>query len=120
NRDRLDPHVVQTRDRAGGIIGVQGGKYLVTGQRRFYRNIGGLVVANFTHHHDVGVLPQDRAQSRGKIQPDVVAHRNLIDSAELVLDRVLHRHDVVLRVVQLLENGVERGRFTGSGRARDQ
>src|SRR6266576_2220329 len=88
NQERLDPHVVQTRDRAGGVIGMQSGKHLVTGQRRFHRDIGGLVVANFTHHYDVGVLPQDRAQGRGKVQPDVVAHRNLIDSVELVLDRV--------------------------------
>src|SRR2546430_13623925 len=91
---------------------MQSGKYLVTGQRRFYRNVGGLVVANFTHHHDVGVLPQDRAQGRGKIQPDLVTYRDLVNPVELVLDRVLHRHDVVLRVVQFLEDGIERGGFT--------
>src|SRR6266496_81914 len=56
NQERLDPHVVQTRNRAGGVVGMQSRKHLVTGQRRFHRNIGGLVVANFTHHHDVGVL----------------------------------------------------------------
>src|SRR6478672_5821898 len=120
NQERLDPHVIQTRNRAGSVVGMQSRKYLVTGQRRFHRNIGGLVVANFTHHHDVRVLPQNRTQGRRKIQSDVVAHRNLIDSVELVLDRVFHRHDVVLRVVQLLENGVERGRFTRTGWAGDQ
>src|SRR5437764_4860099 len=120
NQERLDPHVVQTRDRAGGVISMQSRKHLVTGQRRFHRDVGGLVVANFTHHHDVGVLPQDRAQGRGKIQTDIIAHRDLIDSAELILDRVLHRHDVVLRIVQLLQNGVESGRFTRTGRAGDQ
>ena len=72
-------------------------KHLVTGQRRFHRDVGGFVVTNFTHHHDVRVLAQDGAQGRSEIEPDVVAHRNLIDAGELVLDRVLDRHDVVLR-----------------------
>ena len=71
----------------------------MTGKRRLHRNVGGLVVTNLTHHHDVGVLTQDRAQGRCKIEPDVVAHRDLIDPAELVLDRVFYRYDVVLRIV---------------------
>src|SRR4029077_13835260 len=61
NQERLDPHVVQTRDRAGGVIGLQRGKYPGTGPRGLARNTEGLVVANFPPHYDVGVLPQDRA-----------------------------------------------------------
>ena len=89
---------------------------LMTGQRRFHGNVGCLVVTNLTHHHDVRILPEDGAQRRSEIESDVVAHRNLIDARQLVLDRVLDRYDVVLRVVQLLQHRVERCRLAGTGR----
>ncbi len=72
-------------------------KHLVTGQRRFYRDVGGLVVTNFTDHHDVGVLAENRAKRGGKIEPDIGPGRDLVHAHELVLDRVLDRHDVVVR-----------------------
>src|SRR5207237_8471093 len=52
NQEWLDPHVVQTRDRAGGIVGVQSGKHLVTGQCRFHRTVGSLVVTYLAPHYD--------------------------------------------------------------------
>ena len=120
NQERLDPHVVQTGDRAGGVVRVQRAQHLVTGQRRFDGDVGRFVVTNFTDHHDVRVLTEDGAERGSEIEPDFVAHRDLVDAGQLVLDRVLDRHDVVLRVVQLLEHGVERGRLAGTGRAGDE
>src|SRR5207237_8388683 len=72
------------------------------------------------HRRDVGVQSQVRAQGRGELQPDLVTYRDLVNPVELVLDRVLHRHDVVLRVVQFLEDGIERGGFTRTSRAGNQ
>ena len=95
---------------------MQGAQDLVAGERRFHGDIGRFVVSNFTHHHDVRVLAQDRTQGRGKIESDLAAHRNLIDAGQLVLDRVLDRHDVVLRVIQLLQHRVKRRRFARAGR----
>src|SRR5207253_2811202 len=100
----LDAHVVQTGDGAGGVIRVQGAQDLVAGESSFDGNIGGLVVSNFTHHHDVRVLTQNRTQGGSEIETDIVAHGHLIDAGQFVLDRVLDRDDIVLRAVQLVQN----------------
>ena len=55
-------------------------KHLVTGERRFDRDVGGFVVTNFTDHDDVRVLTQDGAQRGGEIEADVAAHRDLVDA----------------------------------------
>src|SRR5438477_781220 len=120
NQKRLDPHVVQAGNRTGSIVRVERAQHLVTSQRRFYRDVGGFVVTNFTDHHDVGVLTQDRSQRGSEIETDVTAYRDLIDARELVLNRIFDRHDVVFGAVQLVQHRIERRRFTGTGRAGDK
>ena len=72
NQERLDAHVDQTRDRARGIVGVQGAEHQVTGQGGLNGNLRGLQVAHFTHHDDVRVLAQEGAQRLAEGQPDAL------------------------------------------------
>src|SRR5205085_1036335 len=111
NEERLDAHVVETRDCAGGVVCVQSREDLVAGKRGFYGDIGSLVVANFTDHHDVRILTKNGAEGVGEAQTDVGFDGDLIDAGELVLDRVFDGHDVVFRTVELREHRIERGRF---------
>ncbi len=99
NKKWFDAHIVEAADGAGGVVRVQRAQNLVTGEGGLDRDIGGFVVANFTHHHDVRVLAQDRTQGRGKIESDIAARCNLINAHELVFDRVFDRDDVVFGTV---------------------
>ena len=118
-QERLDAHLGQARDRAGGVVGVQRAQHEVAGQRGFDGDLGGLVVANLTDHHDVGVAPQDRAQAGGERQARLDVDLHLVDALQAVLDRVLDGDDVLARLVELVERAVEARRLTRTGRAGD-
>ena len=62
DQKRLDPHIVETRDRARSVVRVKRAQDLVTGQSGFHGNIGRFVVTNFAHHHDIRILPKNRAK----------------------------------------------------------
>ena len=70
NQERFDAHVQQTRQDAGGAVGVQRTEDQVAGQGGLDRQLGGFFVADLADHHDIGVLAQDTAQAGGKGQPD--------------------------------------------------
>ncbi len=74
-------------------------KHEVTGQRRVDRDVGGLLVANLADHDHVGILPQEGAQRAGEGQPDLRLDVDLVDAADLVLDRIFRREDVEVRLV---------------------
>jgi hypothetical protein len=77
-----------------------------------------LRIAHFSHHHDVRVLAEEGAHDAREAH--LIGDLDLRDVVlKLVFDRVLDRHDVALRAVQLVDGCVERGRFAGAGRARD-
>src|SRR6185437_5367680 len=71
-------------------------------------------------HDDVGVLAQNRAQTRRERQADVGIDLYLVDAGHFVFDRVFQRHDVDGVVLDLLDQGVEAGRFARAGRAGSQ
>ena len=60
-------------DGAGGVVRVQRGEHLVTGERGLHGDVRGFVVTNFTDHHDVRVLTENGAQgvgeARGRFPP---------------------------------------------------
>ena len=58
----------------------------MAGERRLDGDLGGLEVADLADHDDVGVLPQERAQRRGEVQPDVLVHLHLVDAGQVELD----------------------------------
>ena len=65
----------------------------MTGERGLDGDVGRLLVANFAHEDDVGVLPEEGAQSRGKGEANLPVHLHLVDAGERVLDRVLRGAD---------------------------
>ena len=66
----------------------------MAGERGLDGDAAGLQVADLADHDDVRVLPQERLQRRGEGQPDLGPHLHLVDAHQVVLDRVLRRHDV--------------------------
>ncbi len=70
NQERLDAHVDQARDRAGGVVRVQGGEDKVPGERGLDGDLRRLQIARFTDHDAVGVLAQEGAQDAGESQAD--------------------------------------------------
>ena len=85
----LQPHVAQPGDAGGGRVGVQRGQHQMPGQRRLHGDLRGLQVADFADHDHVRILAQDRAQQAGEGQADLRLDLDLVDAAQLVLDRVL-------------------------------
>jgi hypothetical protein len=79
----------------------------VTGQRRLHRDLGGFEVADFAHHHHVRILAQDGAQAAGEGHVHLGVDLGLADAVDVVLDRVLDRHDVARVVVDLGERRIE-------------
>src|SRR5712692_345549 len=82
----------------------------MAGLRGFHGNFGGLEVADFAYHDDVGILPQDRAQGAGKGKPGTRVDMHLIDPRQRVFDRILDSHDIYCRLTQHIETRVERDR----------
>ena len=96
DQERLDAHVEQPRDGAGGVVGVQRAEDQVAGQRGLDGDLGRLQVADFADQDDVGVVPQDGPQARGEGQADLAVDLDLVDAVQVVLDRVLDRQDLDL------------------------
>ena len=61
---------------------------------------GGLLVADLADQEHVGVAAQDRAQAAGEGEAALGRDLDLVDAPDLVLDRVLDRHQHASRVVQ--------------------
>jgi hypothetical protein len=92
----------------------------MAGKRRLHRDLGGLEVADLADHHDVGVLAQDRAQHVREGEPDLALHLDLVDTLELVFDRILDREQLLLGPVEAEQPGVERRGLAAAGRAGHQ
>ncbi len=116
----LQPHVAQPGDGGGGRVGVHRGQHQMPGQRRLHRDLRGLQVADLADHDDVRVLPQDRAQQGGEVQPDLRLDLDLVDARELVLDRVLDRDDLARDRVERQQPGIQRRGLAAAGRPGDQ
>jgi hypothetical protein len=94
---------------------VKRGKNQVTGQRCANCNLRCLEVTNFSYHDDVRIGPQNRAESIGKGETDFRFHRDLHHTREFVFHRIFDGDDAAVRLIELGEEGVERGRFAAAG-----
>src|SRR3989344_4021683 len=74
DEERVDAHVDESWDRAGGGVGVDRREDEVAGQRRLHREHGGLLIADLADHDNVRVLAQDGAQARGEGVADLGTH----------------------------------------------
>ena len=99
---------------------MQRGKYQVPCKRCLDGNFCGFGIADFTDHHHIRVLTQNRAQATGKGHADAGVNLCLTDPFNHVFDGVFNRENVTRMVVQLLQSGVQRGAFAGTRRPRHQ
>src|SRR5205085_10984014 len=61
-------------------------------------------------------LTQNGAQRNWKRHSDIVVHLHLIDPGHLIFDRFFHRDDLAVRLVDVIEAGVEGTGFSRPGR----
>ena len=117
-------HLDDAVDGVGGGAGVEGAEDQVARLGGGNGRLDGVPVAHLADEDHVGVLTQAGPQALGKAG-GVLPHLPLVDGALVrlvdILHRVLQRDDVgVLGVVDLVDQGRQRGGFTGAGLARDQ
>ena len=120
HEEGLDAHVDEPVQGRRRVVGVHGGEDEVAGEGGFDRNGRRLLVADLPHHDDIRVLPQKRLEGRGERKSHGLVHVDLVDPFQVVLDRVLRRHDVRRDRVDLGEGGVEGGGLPRAGGAGDQ
>ncbi len=112
-------HIDQTRDRSGGIVGMQRTEDKVPRQRCLNRYGCGLQVPDFTDHHDVRVLSKEGAQHPGKGISGALIDRNLDDAFDIIFDRFLCRQQLALNRVDFTQPRVECRGFSRTGGPRD-
>src|SRR5262249_34584151 len=112
---RLDTHVDEAADDVGDVVGVDGSKDQVSGERGLDGDLCGFLVADFADHDFVGVMTEDGAQTSGEGQSFLFVDRNLGDSAKLVFDGVFDGDDLVFVGLDFVDGGVEGGGFSGTG-----
>ena len=66
----------------------------MAGQRRLHGDLSCLLVANFADKNYIGVVAQNRAQPAREGQPGLFGDLNLIDSFELIFDRIFDGDDL--------------------------
>ena len=120
DQERLDAHVAQAGDGAGGVVGVQRAEHHVPGQGGLDGDLGGFQVADLADQDLVGVLPQDGPQGRGERHADFGVDRHLDEAVDVVLDRVLGGDDLLGDVVELVEARIQRRGLARAGRPGDQ
>ncbi len=79
-----------------------------------------VLVTDFTNHYDIGILSQNVSQNRSKGHVDKRLHSNLIKFFMHHFYRIFHCDNIFFRRGNLFEGGIERSRFSTSGRTRHQ
>ncbi len=95
-------------------------KHKVAGQGGLDGELGGLFIADLTHHDDIRVLAQSRAQAGIERVADLRSDLGLADAFYGVFDRILQRQDVVALAVHFREQGIEGRGFSGACGPRDE
>ena len=113
-------HVGESCDSAGGVVGMERRKNEVAGEGGADGDVGGFAVADFTNHDHVGILAHNMADAGGERQSDLRVDVHLVNAVHLVFHRILDGDDLAAGLVDPLERGIKRRRFTGPGRAGDQ
>ena len=85
-------------------------------QCRLHSNARRFDVTHFADHDDVGILPHNRAQGRGKGQTNLRLGLNLVDAFQLVFDRILDSNDFTVGRIDLVQRGLQRRTFATAGR----
>ena len=92
----------------------------MTRQGSLNGNLRRFDVSNFADHDDVGILAQNGPEQTRKIQPDLRFNLNLVNTCELIFDRVFHGHDLARHGIDLQEACVEGRGLAAAGRPSDE
>src|SRR5690606_30858180 len=95
-------------------------EHQVSREGRLDGDVRRLVVANLADEDDVRRLPHHGAQDSREVEADLVTNLRLVDSGQVVLDRVLRGDDLDVGTIELLERRVEGRRLSGAGRPGDE
>src|SRR5712692_7181927 len=117
---RLDAHIDEAADDVGHVVGMDSGENEVAGEGRLDGDLRGFLVANFADHDLVGVVTQDGAQASREGEALLLVHRNLRDTAELILHRIFDGDDFVFVGLDLVDGRIERGGLSGTCGTRNQ
>lgn len=120
HQEGFHAHVDQTREGAHRIVGMQGRKHQVTGERGLYGDLRRLQVAYLPDHDHIGILPQDRAQGGSEGQADVGMDLDLGDIGHLVFHGIFHADELAHAIIDFLQRAIERGGLARSGGAGHQ
>ena len=111
NIEWRDAHIQKSHNRRGRIVGMQRRKDQVPRLRCLDGNVCGFKIPNLSHHDDVWILPQKRAQCGGKVEVGFFVDIDLIDSWQVDLNRIFNAADVDFRRVQGVQRRVQRDGF---------
>src|SRR3546814_20349874 len=95
---RFDLHVAKARDGADGVVGVDGRKDEMTGQRSLDGDVGGHAIADFADHHHGGVLAENSAKASSEAKAYLVIDLYTDTAFERIYARVI-THEECARVV---------------------
>ena len=84
-------------------------------QGRLHGNLSRLLITNFADEDYIGVVAQNRAEPAREGQAGLFGNLNLIDTFELVLDRIFDGDDLADRVIDLVECGVKSRGLAAAG-----
>ena len=89
----------------------------MSGQGCLDSQIRSLGVSDLTNHDDIWVLPEETSKGRCKGQANTGINLHLIDSGDLILNRIFNRNYINLCSRNLRQDRVEGGGFSAAGRA---
>ena len=86
---------------------MQRGQHQVTGQRRLDGDLGGLQVANFPEHDDIGILTQEGAEGLAEGHAGRFIDLHLHDPLDVELHRVFDREELGVDLVDMPQAGIK-------------
>src|ERR1041384_1533104 len=95
-KEGLDPHVIEARDRAYRVVRVERRKDQVPRVGELHGDLRRDLVSHLAHHDHVGVMAKESAKRALEIE--LVVQLDLAASFDEVFDRVLDRDDVEPRI----------------------
>lgn len=90
----IDTKIDETLDGIDRGIGMDGGEYEMSRNRRLNGEVSRIGVTNLSDHDDIRILTQETPESVREIESDLWIDLTMIGSFDTVLDRILKSGDV--------------------------
>ena len=121
HQERLDAHVDEPVDAARRVVGVQRRQHQVARQRRLDAQSPAVSASRISPTRmTFGSWRRNDRSALANVRPMLLAHLHLVDARQVELDRILGRHDVHARLVELRERRIERVGLAAAGRPGDE